>query len=688
MSKQKIGLKEFFKFYKDNSKAFRAYPLRDKSKSTLTLANIEIAKLDVHSPMYRLRVQEFNDAMVFHYTGKWYATEALRANNKETWRKAFQAFNDSLKISEKLLQYLLNGKDDLIEYMKPEIAKQNEIYMYHDVPLVPEITPIVILEGDSFAMGYQYAEQLVEIYGEWMIERHSKRLFTEQELQELLKWEAVHKKYTPEVLEFAKGWARYAIDHGYDLSYEHVIDLWVGHKPPTDSYLNAESGIPDLPPLACSALAAWSTATQDGALIVGATGDHDMSYQITIVMYPDDGSPLIFTPFEATGTLPTVGPNWFFGHPGMNKAGLAYVHHGGGPKMLEPRSFWGYGIRRGASVFHNLRYLKNAEEVKQQELNWPIGDIGYGDQATVGGFYADKDYGYIIESRKEPVCIREAGILNEDDYLFSNNSVMHPDAIKSEWMSKISELMTWDKLGGWRPKKPTGMTKSLGMIFKWFTGRLKSDELMSRGMMFSYWNSYKRNVFLNTLARNNFGNLTTDAIKAIYRTSGTMPQGDFKTSKKRYVRDGSWGQISAAHASNALVVVMKPDEGLYSLCTGPAIRGAASISPDLAISIWNERNSFWDIRLLDTPAQMVESARVLAKKLADEACDIAIKNIVKNQPLLVYKQLQAAIQEASAVGDEKLNKLIRCYTRMHVLARQFINFFNEPSRYDYPIREK
>ncbi|MGB8451273.1 MAG: hypothetical protein WCD89_02985 [Anaerocolumna sp.] len=368
------------------------------------------------------------------------------------------------------------------------------------------------------------------------MERHAGKTFNKKEMANLKKWEQMHQTHTPEIIDFVKGWAHFSKERNMDLTYEDILDLWVGHKEPASSYLNAESGIPELPPLACTALAAWSEATEDGRLVVGATGDHDMSYQITIAMWPDDGNPLIFTTFEATGTLPTVGPNWFFGHPGMNAKGLAYVHHGGGPKLLEPLSEWGYGIRRGASVLHNLRYKSSAKEALEQELEWPIGDIGYGDQATVGGFYADDNYGYIIESRKDPVCIREAGILDEKDYLFSNNSVMHPNAIQSEWMKKIKDLWIWDQDGGWRPKKPQGMTKSLGMIFKWFTGQMKTDELMSRGMIFAYWNSYNRNLFLNRIAKNYLGKMNPSNMKEVYRTTGTMPEGDFKTLKKNYVK--------------------------------------------------------------------------------------------------------------------------------------------------------
>lgn len=121
------------------------------------------------------------------------------------------------------------------------------------------------------------------------------------------------------------------------------------------------------------------------------------------------------------------------GHPEMNSKGLAYVEHGGELRMIEPKKYWGYGIHRGTSVFHILRFANSAREAYNMELSWPVGDIGW-PMGSVGGFYADGTYGYVIESRKEPIVIRKSGLLGETSYIFANNSAMHPDAGKAGWM--------------------------------------------------------------------------------------------------------------------------------------------------------------------------------------------------------------------------------------------------------------
>ena len=478
------------------------------------------------------------------------------------------------------------------------------------------------------------------------------------------------------------------------MTYDDVLDLWVGHKPPARTYLSSGDGaLPELPPLACSSLAAWGRATTDGKLVAGATGDHDMSYQVTIVAFPDDGIPFIYTTFGATGTLPTVGPNWFFGHPGMNLRGLAYVHHGGGPKLLEPPTTWGYGVRRGVSVMHMLRYHETAVSAREQECAWPIGDIGYGDQATVGGFYADDNYGYIIESRQDPLAIREAGLLGEQDFLFANNSVAHPAAIEAEWMGRIKESWQWDENGGWRPKEPTGMTKSLGMMLKWFTGCLNMDELMAQGMAFAYWNSYNRNCFMHNLARRAGGQITPDYLKAMYRTGGTMPNQPWPQASRQYKKDGAWGAISSAHTSNALVVVMKPAAGLYSLCTGPAQRGLPPMSPDQVITIGQERNAFWDITLTETPTATLAAARDLANALMAQA-QTAASTTALTPPLQAALDsllvdidadcTQAQRVEAEGTDVGHMAQALRCYTRIHVKARQIMNYITPPPQLTFP----
>lgn len=522
-------------------------------------------------------------------------------------------------------------------------------------------------------MGRQYAHQLVDIFGRWILARHAGARLSEQDRAELGRWEAQHRQHTPWLLAFCRGWADEAAALGLPMSYEDVLDLWVGHAPPATDYLGS-GGLPDVPPLACSAVAAWGRATADGHLVTGSTGDHDLSYQLTIVAFPSEGHAFIYSPFGATGEIAGAGAVYFFGHPGINDQGLAYVHHGGGPKFLEPKRHWGYGLRRAAAVIHALRFCDTARQARALEESWPIGDVGRGDQATVGGFWADDEYGCVVEGRKEPVAIREAGLLGERDFLYANNSVAHPRAAEAEWLARDRAEWTWDEHGGWRPKAPTGMTRSLALMFAWASGRLSTGDVLRRGMRYAYTNSCARNRFLFDAVEAQLGQVDVESMKQLYRTGGTLPEGPWRAVTREYARSGAWGQVSAAHPSNAMTVVTKPREGLYWLCTGPARRGLAPMMPGSTGAIYGETNAFWEVRLARSPEEAVEHARARAMEHLAQA-----QQALAQRP--VHLSLQQLVERAAAeftAGEElgrgaslyELSKALRAYTRAQVRALQ------------------
>jgi len=541
-------------------------------------------------------------------------------------------------------------------------------------------------------MGYQYAQQLVQIYGPWILKRKTHKIFNEKQKSVLKKWKQVHEQYIPWITDFWNGWIEGARKLGINMTFHEVLDLWVGHHPPSRNFLDT-GGLPDIPPLACSGVAAWGSATNDKKLVTASTGDHSLSYQIVIVAFPKNGNNFIYSSFGATGEI-SGAEIWFFGHPAINSKGVAYVHHGGGPKFLEPKKYWGYGIRRAISVMHILRFANSAKEAQEMEKSWPIGDIGWGDQATVGGFYADDTYGYIIEGRKDPIAIREAGLLGETDFLYANNSVAHPDAIHSEWMSKDKDEWMWDEHGGWRPIKPVGMKKSLGLLLAYFSGKISTSDIFRRSMMFAYMNSCNRNKYLFNMMHNEFGNISIDYLKRIYRKSGTIPEGLWKKIEKQFVKNGIWGEISTAHSSNAMTVVTKPSDGFFSLCTGPAKRGLAPMMPSSAISIYNETNAFWDIKLDSNPGKVMNYAMESAQEFVSKA-ETILGTISKDDPAYdslkellnkAHEQLSRGLETKKNIsilgGNQEIyayGKATRYFTRAQVRARQIINATTPPS---------
>jgi len=653
--------------------ALKAYLRLSPVKTSLMRANLEIAKLDPCGALYWQRSQEFNQAMIELTKARWYSVLASRGHKKAEWQKVFESFTNSQQLADALRSALDTTIPAPVPFAASSLTNNGaEIQFADGVPLVPSINPIVILNGSDFQLGYQYAQQVMQIYGPWIMERKAGRVFSESELVHLHQWEQQLATYAPEIIPLCKGWAKGASDAGVRMSYEDVLEIWCSALPPEKDYMGSGGArMADVPPIGCSGVAAWGRATRDGRLVTGSAGDFDLTYTVTIVAFPESGNNYVFTPFGATGDVPGIGSVNMFGHPGMNNKGLAYVHHGGTPKMIEPKQYWGYGLRRTASVLHILRFADNARQAREMELSYPIGDVGL-DSGTVGGFYADSEYGYVMESRKEPVLIREAGTMGETDFLYSANSALHPEAHQAGWMSK-PEKWDWHPNGGWRPKE-----------FSFFN---------KIGMMYS-GSSLRSRYFFEMLEQAK-GNIDLEYMKTIYRTSGTMPKGDWKKVSRQYRKNGQWGAISGGNASNGVVGVMKPDNGnrgIYALCLGQPARGTAPTSPFFASfnPIYAETNAFWEITLAASPLAVAQTAGNLAADLIDLA-----KVILDSQPGTYVNQFDQLLDEArnaleegrdceenskTTTGDEALKAIARAtrkYTIGQVRARQIINAYKD-----------
>ena len=333
---------------------------------------------------------------------------------------------------------------------------------------------------------------------------------------------------------------------------------------------------------------------------------------------------------------------------------------------------------------HIMRYADRAEQALEIEMNMPIGDIGKGDQGTVGGFYADDNYGYVIEGRKEPLAIREAGLMGETDFLYANNSTIHPKAIESEWMNGSKDGWKHDSHGGWRPKTPTGLTKSIGAFLQWASGRLSTSDMMIRGMMMTYDNSADRNLYMFKMLDAGKGKIDPEYLKMMYRIGGKLPEGPFDKIVKDYQKTGNWGEVTTAHASNAITAVMKPSDGLFSLCTGPAKAGMKPLLPGSILPIYRETNAFFEIKLEETPDDMLIHARDQAQLFISEA-EALLGNVSYTENTM--KMLKSYLSQAREEYSKGLSqcsdlydtaKSLRAFTRAQVRARQVINAISPP----------
>ncbi len=679
---QKTNFLDFVRYLFKNGAVFRAMRKIEQARFTLLLANIELAKSSYGDPIHAQRLNEFNQAMIELVKGKWYAAQAMDSRSRTDWNSAFQSLHKAQTMGQELERLLRTGDTTPIDYKKAVLSSDGtEITCADGIPLMPEINPVVILQGSDFEMGYQYAQQVIQIYGPWLMRCKAGRVFTEDECSYIRQWEVQIRQFAPEILEMCRGWAAGATEAGVPMSYDDVLEIWTGHEPPAEDYLGVHSGKPrELPRPACSGVAAWGRATVDGKLVAGASGDHDCTYMVTIVAFPQTGNAFVYTPFSAIGDVPEVGQVFMMGHPGMNNRGLAYIEHGGEMRMIEPKEDWGYGIRKGVSAFHVLRFANSAKEALEMELSFPVGDVGC-PMGSAGGFYADSTYGYVLESRQNPIIIREAGVMGETDFLYANNSAMHPEAGRAGWMQPDKENWGWDPQGGWYPGKFTAF--SLLNAFK-----MKPEERILMALRNMYKNSCGRGRYVYGAFRQAAGSVDLDFMKRLYCQSGSWPPGTLKEIRERYNRTGEWGEYSIGHATNALVAVMKPDNGsagIYALCVGTAARGLAPNSPTRATPIYGETNAFWEIRLADSPVGVAAAARQRAQENIQQAVSQVSRLNTTAAAFAPLKELLDLAQSElniglthedaakSATGNKGVNewaRATRSFTRAQVRALQ------------------
>ncbi|WP_056685683.1 MULTISPECIES: hypothetical protein [unclassified Nocardioides] len=502
------------------------------------------------------------------------------------------------------------------------------------VPLVPTVCPVVVLTGSNEDMGRQYAQQVVDIYGTWIFDRLAARVISDDTRLVLAEWESQLARHAPEVLDFARGWADGAASRGIALDHGHALAVWTGYNEPAHNHVmfgeelsgdsslgvHAYSGahfspsgeVTDM----CSGFCAWSSATVDGGLVGASTTDHDCTYQATIVAFPDRGNSFVHTPFSANGSIPGLGRFFMAGHPGFNDKGVAYVHHGG--QGIDgasggggPREQWGYGLRRGASTFHALQFADTAQEARDMMLSFPVGDPGP-ILGTAGGLFADAHYGVAIEERAgspeepRPILREHTEDANGElvPVLYANNNPLSEEP--GSWAGPREGKYVYSSESGWYIRRPDDAGTSDPALL---AARLSSK------------NSAARNRFFHRQMSQGFGSIDVDFVTSMYRTSGSMPDGDYPESVERWNAGEEW-EASAAHRGNAFTAVIKPsssDPGEYHACIGPADRHLQIREPSHGHYYFDETGEFWRLRLMESSELLLKDAEDEARRRVDAA---------------------------------------------------------------------
>jgi hypothetical protein len=701
---------------------------RNQAHYAVHFANRALVQRDWIDARYVTARQALDDLMLVLSKAKWLQGRSVgnylgfedHVGSAEELEAASSHYREVAERAKAIQSYLDNSMGDLAPWPLASSTSSDgtEILFYDGVPIVPTICPTVLLKGSNYDMGRQYATQVLDIYGPFIFRWHAERVFSAENLEEIARWEAELEREMPEVLDFARGWAEAATEWGLPMDYRHALAIWTGVKPPVEGsrpmgtsekadesiVLATYMGGGDTSkkpragekPSMCSGACAWGDATPDGKLVIGATTDHDCTFQATIIAFPDKGNSFVYTPFSANGSIPVLGHFYMAGHPGMNNKGVAYVHHAGAT-CGEPEEEWGYGVRRGPATFHLLQFGNSAREVRDVMFTYSVGDSGE-PLGNVIGMWADSSYGISVEGRpgapdpaqaifREATYDREGNAYN---VLYANNNAISPQSAHMHGAPKSGEGYKWEVETGWYTTDPKVIQSG------------SPGDSMRRRMT---KDSAARNRYQHRTLLAGYGQIDLDYMTMKYRQVGEVPPGPFDEVAARYHAGEEWN-VSTCHRANAFVVVAKPetgDSGIYRACIGPANRAANCRDPGHGYYYFDETAAFWEITLAGTPEAVVGLARSEAERQiakADEALGgLSPANFAGHAKLSGYSEeahnsINAGLQDQRSgltlSGDArwaKLAKALRQFTRAQVRAEQIADAINAPASRPEMLRE-
>jgi hypothetical protein len=621
-------------------------------------------------------VRALDEAVAALAVGKWYlgrvtgdlAGLSKRSNDLADFTRSALAFEDATRIA----QAAAAGKPVSLERSyRPRGRAGTEILWAQDIPIVPSVAPIVVLQGSSRAMGVQYMRQVVGIFGSFVFSGFASRGLSGDQKQIIDRWAEHMQRETPSTVEFAIGMSEGARACGIDMSPHEALAMWTGiEAPPRQvsgmqglAYFGVVEDIPD----PCSGACAWGGGTKDGELYLASSTDHDCTFQATIVAYPDEGNSYIYTPFSVNGYTTFVGQAWFAGHPGINSKGLAYVQHGAGCEGSSRAQHWDYGVRRGASTFEILQHHSNARDAMEKELFLPLGD-GASVLGTAGGFYADRDFGYVIESREPsngPVIRYHTMDANgrKLDALYANNNNIDPRS--GSHFSPPSTGYQYELEAGWFTLQEPDMADNFGIV--------------SRRMLTK--SSESRNRYFHRQLTEHYGSFDIAGMAELYRQGPKFPDKPWSEIEAAWKR-GERFEGSPAQRGNAFVAVASPRDdgtGVYKGCVGPITH--RSVAPHKAghgYIYHDETNELWELTLAHSPQEVLRLATASAQARIEQA-DMQVRDADPTQ----RSTLNGFVEEArtrlagnsTASRDNDLDSLartLRQVTRAQVRAAQAV----------------
>jgi hypothetical protein len=533
-----------------------------------------------------------------------------------------------------------------------QLDPETEISFAGEVPLIPNVRPVIILSGSDYDMGYQYYQQVIQIFGRWILNSVKHDKFTEEELANLKAFQQNIRRYTPEFIDFFKGMAAGATDVGVPLSYQEVLAAFTS----TESYPGAPPGSEDeeLLPAGCSSWAAWGSATKDGKLIGGGQMEAAATqFTDTIVALPEKGNSFIHSPVFIAGTELSGYRFPFWGFPCMNNKGLVYVHHGN--TYSNPKEEVTYGIPMGMQIIHTLRFADNAAEALKMLAAYPRQSV-WG-ITNGGGFWADTDGdAFVIESVDNPFAIRRAEYAGETDFLYATNN----------WFCKelagigLCQGKVYTPHAGWADFKLAD-----------FAGRDLGKDAVERNL--GMWN----------LLHNYHGEVDLEFAKMTWRFPAQTPGEEFE-----------YRICNLCVSGLAIALPDDGDEGSYYVSTGYPAKVAYTSSPTSHSFRVAPTYSFYQLKLASSPDKVTTAAMFQAQHDLHYANQELRKLTYWDPP---YAPLDEIYNKAASewfkggyyqnlarktTGNDSvynLSKATRAFTRCQALARQVYNALVPPA---------
>jgi hypothetical protein len=511
---------------------------------------------------------------------------------------------------------------------KPMDAVKTEIdYAYGEVPLRPNVIPVIILKGSDHDMGYQYIYQVNQIFGRFFLDQMKQARFTNEELDNMRKIDNAIKDYAPEIIDMVEGIVAGAADVGVPLLYNEVI---------SHEFLPRFPGFYE-----CTGSAAWGSCTKDGKLIIGSDMEGNLNpFRATFVAFPDKGNSFIWTEHHIT----VLG---WAGHPAMNDKGLCYVHHAS-PTLGEQSP--GY-LANGVKLLHILRNAGNASQAREMLMASPPGGSGF------GGIWADTGNDCFVAECLTPPLIRKAGDYGEQDFVYATNT----QQINNEQMRKIVDLR--------KPVPPATYVLHGG----WLYGT--TIDSIDRGI--SAYNFY----------HNYHGQIDEDVIKMFWRQPGKWPEyPTLHDGAAAYTATLGKGYLTMAGGLNdSLVTVVQPDKKLFDVASGHIGRIQHPQGPKNPPLVTNQTFTFYRLKLSSGPEEVTRDSQTQATYDLEIACReltrLTYRDVAYAPLLGIYNKAVTEwevgnhyqVMATTAKGSDSLynfSRATRGFTRAQALARQ------------------